>query len=233
MGFGRGGAPRAARPHPFACPAAELAEVLAGLSWPGTDAVRKAVDDELTLQLPSAGRAPLASPELNQLSPASATPVRPGPVGRVALASWRVPVLAFDPGAALELLDEFSHLDEPAAAAGGSLPYLATVARFAADLAARGQVLPVLVVEGAAYAARWRPVLGGADGQRGRALAAAMPPSCRACEARPAGLAGLAGRAGPARRTGRRTASYPARCWRARFPRSPMPRRAPACPLRC
>jgi SNF2 family DNA or RNA helicase len=159
--------------------------VLAGLAWPGTDAIRKAVDDELTLQLPSAGRAPLASPELNQLvsasaGPASAGPVRRGPVGRVSLASWRVPVLAFDPGAALELLGGFSHLDEPAATAGGSLPYLAAVARFAADLAARGRVLPVLVAEGGTYAARWRPVLGGADGQRGRDLAAAMPPSCRA-----------------------------------------------------
>jgi len=185
-GFARGGAPRAARPHPFACPAAELADVLAGLCWPGPDAVRKAVDDELTLQLPSAGRAPLASPELNQLSPASASPVRPGPVGRVALASWRVPVLVFDPAAAVELLGEFSHLDEPAAGAGGSLPYLAAVARFAADLAVRGRVLPVLVAEGGTYAARWRPVLGGADGQRGRDLAAAMPPSCRAGGSGPA-----------------------------------------------
>jgi len=180
VGFARGGSPAAARPHPFACPAAELPDVLAGLSWPGLDAVRKAVDDELTLQLPSAGRAPLASPELNQLSPASAGPVRRRPVGRVTLARWRVPVLVFDPGAALGLLGGFSHLDEAAATAGGSLPYLAAVARFAADLAARGRVLPVLVAEGGTYAARWRPVLGGADGQRGRDLAAAMPPSCRA-----------------------------------------------------
>ena len=56
--------------------------------------------------------------------------------------------------------------DDPAAAAGGSLPYLAAVARFAADLAARGRVLPVLAAEDAGYAARWRPVLGGADAQR-------------------------------------------------------------------
>ena len=50
---------RLPRPHPFACQAAELADLLAGR--PGTqdpghaagDAARKAVHDELTLQLPS------------------------------------------------------------------------------------------------------------------------------------------------------------------------------------
>jgi superfamily II DNA or RNA helicase len=41
-------------------------------------------------------------------------------------------------------------------------------------------VLPVLESESDAYTARWRPVLGGADAQRARDLAAAMPPSCRA-----------------------------------------------------
>src|ERR1700745_3538125 len=51
------------RPHPFACQAAELADLLAG--QPGSrDAVRKAVHDELTLQLPTADGGPLASPEL-------------------------------------------------------------------------------------------------------------------------------------------------------------------------
>src|SRR6266699_301825 len=88
------------RPHPFACQAAELADMLAGRPGAAGDAARKAVHDELTLQLPSAG--------------------------------------------------------------GGPLTYLATVARFAADLAARGRVLPVLAAEGEAYAARWRPLLGSA-----------------------------------------------------------------------
>jgi superfamily II DNA or RNA helicase len=70
--------------------------------------------------------------------------------------------------------------------AGGSLTFLAAVARFAAGLAARGRVLPVLESVkgdgevGGGYTARWWPVLGGADAQRARDLAAAMPPSCRA-----------------------------------------------------
>jgi superfamily II DNA or RNA helicase len=102
----------------------------------------------------------------------------------VALAGWRVPALAFGPAAALDVLAAPGHPGHPVAAGGGSLPYLAAVGRFAADLAARGRVLPVLAAEGTdadgtVYAARWRPVLGGADAQRARDLAAAMPASCR------------------------------------------------------
>ena len=188
------------RPHPFACQAAELADMLAG-SPPGSastaagDAARKAVHDELTLQLPSAGGGPLASPELVRPE-APGTPGVPGTPGasvasvparrgRVSLASWRVPVLALGPAAALALLRD-SGLGGPAgsadesAIAGGSLTYLAAVAGFAAGLAARGRVLPVLEGDGDSFAAWWRPVLGGADAQRARDLAAAMPPSCRA-----------------------------------------------------
>src|SRR6266568_2465860 len=189
------------RPHPFACQAAELADMLAARPGPGDavgDAARKAVHHELTLQLPSARGGPLASPELLRPEPPgpgtwSAEPAGRGPApggpsqgrpsrGRVSLASWRVPVLAFGPAAALAVLGGAGQPDD-VAVAGGSLAYLAAVARFAADLAARGRVLPVLAIEGEAYAARWRPVLGGADAQRARDLAAAMPPSCRAAGA--------------------------------------------------
>jgi len=162
------------RPHPFACQAAELADTLAGWSGEVGDAARKGVQHELTLQLPTAGGGPLASPELVRPEGAQV----PGR-GRVSLASWRVPVLAFGPVAALAVLGDFGQPGE-AAIAGGSLTYLAAAARFAAGLAARGRVLPVLQAEGDGYAARWRPVLGGADAQRARDLAAAMPPSCRA-----------------------------------------------------
>jgi len=186
-GPGSGGS-RLFRSHPFACQPAELADLLAGLAGAAADAVRKAVGDELTLQLPSAGNGPLASPELARTDPEPAGPARRGPAGRVSLAGWRVPVLAFEPAAALDVLGGISHLAESVATAGGSLPYLAAVARFAADLAARGRVLPVLAEQDGAYAARWRPVLGGADAHRGRELAAAMPPSCRAAAMEPPGL---------------------------------------------
>jgi SNF2 family DNA or RNA helicase len=69
------------------------------------------------------------------------------------------------------------------AAAGGSALYWAAVAALAVDLASRGRVLPVLDAQDADYAARWRPVLSGADAPRARDLAAAMPPLCRATQA--------------------------------------------------
>src|SRR5580692_6572472 len=180
---GEGGAP-----HPFACQAAEVADLLTGAAG---EAAGKAVEVELTLRLPSvgsrSGSRPLASPELIRPSGAPSASGAPGR-GRVVLAGWRVPALAFGPEVALDVLAAPGHPGHPAAAAGASLPYLAAVARFAADLAARGRVLPVLAGSGTAYAARWRPVLGGADAQRARDLAAAMPASCRAAGDSPAGL---------------------------------------------
>jgi len=171
------GRPPLPAPHPFACQPAELADVLAARPGPAGEAARKAVNDELILQLPSAGGGPLASPEL----------IRPDvPVPRrVRLAGWRVPVLAFAPAAALDLLRaDLGEFFVP----GASLPYLAALVRFADGLAAHGRVLPVLADEGGGYAARWRPVLGGAEAQRARDLAAAMPPSCRAVAGEPPGV---------------------------------------------
>ena len=95
---------RAPRPHPFAAApdvlADALADALAGTSratWP-----RKAVDDEITLRLPSTLDGPLASPELSFRPPSR----RRGAVRRrrLSLAAWRVPVLVFEPAAAPSLL---------------------------------------------------------------------------------------------------------------------------------
>ena len=187
------GAPRDQAPppalHPFACQAAELADVLAALPGPAGEAARKAVDAELTLQLPSAAgpARPLASPELLR-PPASVPPDAPEPrPGRIRLASWRVPVLAFTPAAALDLLRAPGDLGE-LVIPGASLTYLAALARFADGLAARGRVLPVLIAEDGSYTARWRPVLGGTDAQRARDLAAATPASCRAVAGEPPGV---------------------------------------------
>jgi superfamily II DNA or RNA helicase len=159
--------------HPFACAAGVLADLLAGLPDPAGEAAGKAARDELTLLLPSAGKpaAPLAS----------AIGAQAGR-GRVSLARWRVPVLAFEPAAAHDVLAALRDPGELGAIAAGSLPYLAAVAAFAADLVSRGRVLPVLD-SGGDYTARWRPVLGGADAERARDLAAAMPPACRAAVA--------------------------------------------------
>ena len=175
----------------------------------GGDLAAKAVDDELTLRLPSVADGPLASPEL--VRPSAEDPAGTPAAGRIALAALA------GPGAGLRAVrrDDAAaragrpgicgwrrragsvglSADEQACAAavggrrpaaagdlavGGSIGYLAAVARFADDLVSRGRVLPALTSEDDGYAARWRPVLSAADAQRARELAAAIPPACRA-----------------------------------------------------
>ena len=190
---------RAPRPHPFALQASGLARALARLPEPAAGLAGQAVDDELTLWLPSGADGPLASPEL--IRPHAGRPGQDGVRGAVGhqaadgraragravavAAAWRVPALAFEPAAAVDLL---AVLDEPGALSaevmgGGSARYLAAVARLGADLAARGRVLPALRSEDGGHAARWRPVLSGADAERARELAAGMPALCRATDA--------------------------------------------------
>jgi SNF2 family DNA or RNA helicase len=167
---------RAPRPHPFAVPAGQLADTLAAAG--AGDLARKAVDDELTMRLPSAADGPQASPELMR-PPGEALPDSPA-ARRITLAPWRVPALVFEPPAAMALLPPLADLGPGDLTAGGSVGYLAAVARFADDLVTRGRVLPTLTREDDEYAARWRPVLSAADAQRARELAAAMPAACRA-----------------------------------------------------
>ncbi len=170
----RGRPSRAPRPHPFAAEPGNLAEVLAGAG--AGDLARKAVDDEFTLRLPSAADGPLASPDL--LRPTSGA--SSGTAHRPSLAAWRVPVLVFEPAAVTALLPALAELPPGELTVSGSIGYLAAIARFADDLAARGRVLPVLAREDGGYAARWRPVLSAADTRYARELAAAMPPVCHA-----------------------------------------------------
>jgi hypothetical protein len=185
-----GRASRAPRSHPFAATADAIAGVVPELAEPVADLALKAVEDELTLWLPATADGPLASPELIRApggEPAKAA-------GRSTLAAWRVPALTFGPPAALELLSVLGEARAPGARAvqGGSVRYLQALAQLAGDLAVRGRVLPGLARDddsdvagsgddgSSGYAARWWPVLSGADAQRARELAAAMPPLCRA-----------------------------------------------------
>jgi superfamily II DNA or RNA helicase len=189
----RGRPSRAPRPHPFAARPDALADALAdGLAGPwARDLPRTAVDDEITLCLPSTASGPLGSPEFPS-QPAAADGATSA-AGPPSLAVWRVPVLVLEPTAALAVLAALAELAPGDIVAGASIGYLAAVARFADDLAARGRVLPVLAGEDGGYAARWRPVLSAADARHARELAAAMPPSCRALAG--TGLAGT-GQAG-------------------------------------
>jgi SNF2 family DNA or RNA helicase len=168
-----------ARPHPFAAAPGVLADALAGAlaGSPTAELPHKTADAEITLLLPSATGGPCASPEF--LLPPDRTDETPASRS-LSLARWRVPSLVFQPGDAPSLLAALAELPPGDIVASGSIGYLAAVARFAADLAARGRVQPVLAGEDGGFAARWRPVLSAADARHARELAAAMPPACRA-----------------------------------------------------
>ena len=185
-----GGRPsRAPRPHPFAAGPGVLGDALGLLGEGPRDLARQAAADELSLWLPSAGPGPAGAPELIRDAGTAVPPPR-----RASLGCWRVPALAFGPAAALTLLTALDPVDSPPAAAvhpdliaGGSAVYWAAVARFAADLCARGRVVPVLenpvfTDDGDGWVAAWRPVLTGPDAPRAADLAGAMPPVCRAGE---------------------------------------------------
>jgi len=149
---------RTARPHPFAAPADELAEL-----HPGKPAT-------VMLLLPSLLTAPVDSPELVRIAP------RPEPTKGPTLLSWSVPVVSVDPVTTL------ASVEEPAERVryGASLRFLAELAAFARELAERGRLLPTLARDEDGCSARWRPVLQGPDVVTMQALVAAMPPSCRA-----------------------------------------------------
>lgn len=154
------------RPHPFAAPAAALTGILGA-------AVTGAATGAVAVELPGTGRGPLPSPETG------AEPVAKG----VRLGTWTVPALSVPGDAAMAVLGSLADPDPDGSwLAGASLRYLGLLAGYACDLARRGRMLPQLVMEAGVPAARWRPVLTGADTATFRDFAAGMPPVVRAAE---------------------------------------------------
>jgi SNF2 family DNA or RNA helicase len=161
----------ARRGHPWAVPAGVLAETLAGSSDDVREALAAAAETALTLRLPGTARGPLPSPDTG----------RDVPSRGVRLRAWQVPVLSVPAGAAFGALAALAEPDAEAPwTAAASLRWLCLLAGFGCDLSRRGRILPQLVTESRVPAARWRPVLTGADAAAFRDFAAAMPPAVRA-----------------------------------------------------
>ncbi|MEV7626120.1 DEAD/DEAH box helicase [Actinoplanes sp. NPDC089786] len=161
-------ASRAKRPaHPFAVPAGRLLAALDDLG----DELATAVESTLTLRLPGTTKGPLPSPEAGSETP-----------GRgLRLTQWETPALLLPGEAAMAALGALASPDPSGPwSSAASLRYLCVLAGHACDLARRGRMLPQLVTEAGESAARWRPVLTGADAAAYRDFAAAMPPVCRA-----------------------------------------------------
>jgi non-specific serine/threonine protein kinase len=159
----RAGRPPRERPHPFAAAAPTLAAVLGGAGRTGTR----------RLWLPTRGSTPVDSPDLVRTD----MPETAGAADPPRLAIWLVETLEFDADDAYALLRS----DPPAdVIPGAALRHLAALAAYAADLADRGRVLPVVERSGSAPSAVWRPVLTAADLVRARDFVAASPPAARA-----------------------------------------------------
>ncbi|MFI5533630.1 DEAD/DEAH box helicase [Kitasatospora sp. NPDC051853] len=165
--------------HPYACPAAEVARLLAALGPGAGWLAGQAPERWGTLRLPGLGGAPTPSPQL---------PV--GVIGQgVSLADWRVPVLLFPPSAAAQLLGELfdphgaaATLQLPGAdgpvelAYGASLRWLTAVHDLAWRMAGRGRVLPVLRDRDGRPHAHWQPAPDRAARAEAVALARGCPP---------------------------------------------------------
>ncbi|MDT5037627.1 MAG: hypothetical protein QOE03_2812 [Micromonosporaceae bacterium] len=202
----RGGRPPRRRPHPFAAPPDSLA-ALGATAAPATAA--KAGTGTVELLLPTTDAAPTPSPELARApDPAgdSATALTDAvPAAAAAAAAWLVPTIEYEPGDALAVLLGFGDgtattgpgatTDTNEITYGTTVHHLATVAGFAADLVARGRVLPTVA---AGPVAVWRPVLTGADAAWAQSLALAMPPAATAEISEPGPGAGRSSRVGVA-----------------------------------
>jgi non-specific serine/threonine protein kinase len=138
-------------------------------------------ETHITLLLPSGKRGPQPSPQLLwEEEGASVVADR--------LAAWMVPAVGSTAPAAAGLLLSLSEASHPGVVLAGSHRFFGEVAGLAAELVARGRVIPA-VGEGPEALARWQAVLdGGRDQARLGALARALPPMCRA-EQRPGGAA--------------------------------------------
>ncbi|MDF9816799.1 DEAD/DEAH box helicase [Streptomyces sp. SPB162] len=170
--------------HPYAVPGPAVAELLgdggAALGW----LAGRAGAGPTGLLLPTRDGAPLPSPELGGPTAPTGLPVAP----------WTVPCLLFEPSDSALLLGELSTAGLPEAPYGASLRWLIAAHDLAWRTVGRGRVLPVLVSEGGAPYARWRPVRDDAGWQEAGELAGAAPRECLAehHDGRPDGRAAAA-----------------------------------------
>lgn len=170
------------RAHPYACPAATVAQLLGGIAPSLGWLADQGAERWTGLRLPTLGGRPAPSPDL----PVGVT------TGPVPLAAWRVPGLLFEPAEAAQLLGglydprwagataELPGTGPVEVAYGASLRWLTAVHDLAWRLLGRGLVLPVLREEDGAAYARWQAAPDAAAREEAAALAAGCPPVCRA-----------------------------------------------------
>ena len=170
---GRPSAKPRPRAHPFACTLQDVAGALARVC-PKLDP-GAIVERDATVLLPSFNDGPQSSPHLLRAREDHVAAGRPD-----LLHPWVVSAANLAPADAVEVLLGLPVNDEPGAAVGDSLRFLAEVAKLALEMLARGRVLPSLVWRDNRWLASWQPVtIDPGDAERMRLLVAAMPPLLR------------------------------------------------------
>lgn len=157
--------------HPYDVSGPRLAEILTEMDH---DIGEFAPTETLYAWLPTAAGRPIpSSPLLGD---------RPSASAKIALQPWAVRVLRLKPKQTVDLLTACIGRETAThgVRVGPSLAYWSAALRFACALAGREQFVPSVRKEGTTWAARWTPVLAGAEGQRAATLAHAMPAACRA-----------------------------------------------------
>jgi non-specific serine/threonine protein kinase len=158
-------------PHPFAAPADSLANALGDVL---ADLATKAATGTVELALPTRGGAPADSPELvREELPGSGR-------GALTLRGWLVETVEYDADDALTVIRSITAADPPGLTTGATLRHALDLVDFAADLVARGRLLPSVVTDADGPRAVWRPVLTAGDAAWARALTLALPPAARA-----------------------------------------------------
>ncbi len=166
------------RPHPFA---ASNSCLITGVI-DGAPSLHAALtggrDATQVVWLPGKAHAPSSSPELIRTEGATRSA---GQAPR--LWPFEVPALRLTPSAGLDVALALRSVGSPALHPGASVSTFSVLATLALEIVAAGRVLPNLRTGADGYAARWEPLMNGADDERVRTVTRSLPPVCRALTA--------------------------------------------------
>lgn len=159
-------------PHPFACHAKDLVQVLGKLG-------AIAVDEEppivtVNLLLPTSGSVPQCSPQLPRIDEDNHDE-------DFHFSPWEVPAVALQPDEVIDWLRSHPFLAVPKVAFGDTIASFAAIAKLALELVSRGRILPILRLDRdggtALWQVRWDNMM---DAERVDRLARSLPPLARA-----------------------------------------------------
>ncbi len=162
-------------PHPYHCSVAALRDRLEHLGVDSTDLAAQS----FTLWLPSVGKMPVPSPEME------ATGAMAVHEGVPELQPWQISGVVLPVGSAITMLSRLPVEGEHSRGLAADLRAWRVAALLAMELVAGQQVAPTLIREGFRLRAAWRPRPDPTVAAQIMQLARALPPLCRAAVADP------------------------------------------------